>query len=477
MQKIKKSLIQLEPLFFIILTLFVVKFQLLDLPFYYEEKPYTIKNVDQFSYFDIFTSNFFSNEFASHQPILPIITNMWTKIFGLTPMAVHVFILLISALGLFSSAKIYERYSNSNNIIFYFPVLLILSSPSIFIHLSNYRYDIFAMSIAVIYICSRIYKKIWIYFISGLILAYSRETVLAFLTGMFIFEIYFRKKTKYLLISIIHLALWATYFLINKVVHGSLSTSVAKNQLVNNFSEYLEILAFDLNWVFVEEFRFILTGLSIISLLKYRDFKSKSLFFLLPVIFYCFGLSIHSIKAEYYLFPALPFVYIFCAIHIRKLFSQRVLFGLSVIFVGLSVFGNIKNGQKQMAENSYLYSDIVNNYKETLNYISSELPQKVLNMEWPLMYYAEDVTYGYLKSPLENKIISIAESKNIWASQLGHKLVEDKNCFDVEVVVVAKHSNELQKSFQQKLIENCNGKLLKTLKSGISETYIYSLSY
>ena len=163
-----------------------MKYQFLDLPFYYEEKPYTIASVNSFSLLDIFFSSFPGGEFAHHQPLLPVLTNFWTSIFGFSSFNVHFLMLILSSLGLYFLLKLYEQLKPKIKSYLWLPALLLISSPSIFIHSTNYRYDIFSMVLGIAYLYFRVSKKYMAYIITGCLLAYSRETTIGFIASVFI---------------------------------------------------------------------------------------------------------------------------------------------------------------------------------------------------------------------------------------------------------------------------------------------------
>jgi len=472
LKKYKKDFIWFLDTFII---LFIMKYQFLDLPFYYEEKPYTIASVDTFSYLDIFFSSFPRGEFAHHQPLLPVLTNFWASIFGFSSFNVHFLMLILSSLGLYFLLKLYEQLKPKIKSYLWLPALLLISSPSIFIHSTNYRYDIFTMVLGIAYLYFRVSKKYMAYIITGCLLAYSRETTIGFIASVFIVEVLFIRNKKLVLINVLHGFVWAFYFIVNKISNGAFSTSVAQNQIVSSLSEYLNILLFDLKWIFVEEYRFVLTAMILFSIIKLKNYKNRNLLLLLPIGFYCLGMSFHSLEASYYLLPVLPCFYLLASLEIQKVVKPKYLNFLIPIWIGFSINLNLNLGKLDMAENSVYYKDIVENYKESIQYIEKNFENKNIYMEWPLLYYAVDYSYGYINSKeIKNNFESIAEKNHIWASKLGHDSNVDFDCTKIDYVVIASQSNHLQQDVQREVIKKCHMSGIKEIKNSISSVIIYS---
>jgi hypothetical protein len=163
------------------------------------------------------------------------------------------------------------------------------------------------------------------------------------------------------------------------------------------------------------------------------------------------------------------------SLEIQKVVKPKYLNFLIPIWIGLSINLNLNLGKLDMAENSVYYKGIVENYKESIQYIEKNFENKNIYMEWPLLYYAVDYSYGYINSKeIKNNFESIAEKNHIWASKLGHDSNVDFDCSKIDYVVIASQSNQLQQDVQRKVIEKCHMSGIKELKNSISSVIIFS---
>jgi hypothetical protein len=468
-------------LILIIFIAFIFKFDLLSTPFFYEEKPYTITTSYNFSFWEILTHQYWRSAYADHHTLLPVSFFLILKPFGYTPFSVHFLMLILSCTGLLLLVKTLQHLAPTKRNLYWIAPIIIFCYPDYFVHMSNYRYDIFAANMAMFAIWARVTNRFKLFILFSLLLSQTRETVVAFFASFilidFFFLIYDKNKDtiKYIITSFISIILWSTLFIANFINYGKFSSSPASNQVNKTLAEYLNILKFDLKWFFFSDLRWVLSCLTviiIIYLLKTKQsINKKLLYFFVPIIFYSFGMAFHVFEAVYYLYPTIYLLYgLYAYFILRANLKTYIYFALVPLFIWNFYYLNGKKSYELLKEDSTYYQEVVSNYLDIARYVQKNLRDKSINAEWPIVYYFKDPMYGYVSSPISKIDHRFA---NVWASILGHKMKDEIQCEDFrndfEYVITIRHGNNLHKEHQEFYIKKCNYQEIKHI--GNQDTY------
>jgi len=455
------------------IAIICLKYSYLSTPFFYEEKPYTISSVNDYPLIDILTHNYKPDAFAEHHTFLPLIFSLPAKVFGDSPFTVHLTMLFFSILGLTFLVKTLQFLAPTKKNIYWIIPIFLMAYPDYFIHMSGYRYDIFAASMAIMTIYFHLKGKLLTYFFSGLLLSQTRETVIAFYASFILIDIikYLRTRDsrsfKFILSSLINSFLWFSLFLANYINIGKFSASAASGQINKTIGGYLKILAFDLKWYFVSDLRWIYSLISIITLIwvykRKETLPFELLYFVFPIIFYCLGMSFHVFEATYYLYPTIYLIYGLFIYFILKLNLNTFIYIalIPLLYFQFSYLNSIK-AKEIMKEDSTHYTKVTDNYIELANYLQTNHSGKTINAEWPIVYYFRDPFFGYVKKPI--KMIDHRFSK-AWASQLGHDKENIIPCEqyrkNFKLVAIIKHGNGIQRKHQEYQVKECNYQEIK----------------
>ena len=468
----------------IFLSLLFLKLNFLDIPFFYEERPVVLFDYGEYSLIDLITHNYIKPRFAHHPFSFPLITSVITWIVGKSNFTIHFIMLIYSSLALtFMALCIRKLFPHPRWPHFLGPLLLI-SFPDYFVHSTNFRFDIFTGFIAILTIYFHQIRKLWFFFIFGIILAYARETVLAFLATFFIIDLFdnFNKKReqlKYLVTDFTLIGVWFSFFLVNYFKYGTFSTSEAKNEINTTLAGYLNIFSFDLKWIFFNDFRFILTGLSVISLILIIKRKEKLpislLYYFLPLIFFALGMGFHIFEASYYLLPILYGLYILFTYFIYKLNINHKFY---LLFIPLSIISfkhlNKVKSQEELRENSTLYLDITKSYQQVINFVNEKIPNAKINAEWPINYYLMDKRNGYTNRSNFNVSLYFDQ---YWMPDQGsierHEIDCDKYRSLFEFTIIVEKGNANHRRLQEKYMQSCNYHILTSFNYNSIKSWIY----
>ena len=466
----------------IFVAIVAAKWPLLSAPYFYEEKPYSAVAAMSTPLADAITLKADPGSFANHPLLFPYTASLWAKIFGANSFSLHIFMALISSLGLLCMALAHKKISQKNFAIWLGPALLFLF-PDFFIHSTNYRYDIFTAAVGMAFICARISGSFPLFLFTGLALSQSRETVLAFFAGTVLVDIYRllikkdKNAGKFLAGSIACALLWSSYFIINQIKLGSFSSSEASNQIVSSIGAYFSMLGFNLRWLFVDDFRFVLTLLAIFGLVQTVFFKKQRMpaqiwYLVLPILFYACGIAFHIYEASYYLFPALPLLYSLFAILLTRVVFYPKWAPLALVAAALAagLHLNKLKSSESMAENSTDYVLIANVYKEAIDYLCQNFPDAKINAEWPLVYYMQDPGYGYVPEWASNAQPAFKE--HLTPDKRADTFLECDQ-FTPELIVIANEGNHAEIKRQKEFVDRCGYSLMKEFSNRRGKVEIF----
>lgn len=475
-------------LFFIIL---LFKWDYLFLPFYSEEKPWAIYNVLKFSVWQILTHSYSQGAIADHPTLLPVLMSPFAYFFKNQTFPIHLALYSINILGLSFFYRLLVKYNPTDKNLYWLAPLSLICIPNYFIHMSNISYEIFAGSLAIITLYYRLTRQYKWYLAFIILLSQTRETVLAYLVSFLIMDLYlrFKKKnnqiTKFIYADVLSIFLFSTFFLFHFLNNGKLSSSQASNQIVSSLSELLGMLGYTLHWLFIDDNRWVYSLLSLfsISMIYYKKEKiDKRIFFLfIPLIFYALGMSLHKIEAYYYLHASLYFLYgLFIYFILRLNFPRPFYFVITLLMIGNFFVVDKKYAQHSIQEDSTEYKEITLTYKKIAVRLKSDFTyrDKSLNLEWPLIYYLHDESYGYIfhYHPNVNHYFN-----EVWSGDLGHnpkKWVEDnldcktfRSLFDG--IVVINRGNDFHRILQIEAAKMCNYKFDERLGNDKTNAMVY----
>lgn len=460
--------------FFFFGLLFLLKFKYLNLPFYFEERPYILVDFNNFSIWDYFTFSIPPRKLALHPFSFSLITSLLTNVFGKSPFVIHSIMLFYSSIMLSCIVFIFKKLTQKSTITLFLAPLILISYPNFFVHLTNFRFDIFTACIALLTIFFHLNRNIKLFFLSGLVLCYSRETVLAFLVTFLIIDLLDKKlstkdRIKYISLTSLLLFVWSSFFIINHIKYDQFSLSDTTQETVRSILQYFEILTLNIRWLFIDDLRLFLSLLSTVSLFKFLKKKSKLpfelLYLILPIIFYLLGVSFHAYKATYYFYPIIPLLYLLFTFFITQfnLSFKTLILVFLLCLVHFFYLDNLK-GEKVMRENSTDYKEIVSSYIEVSNYLHQNHFEDRINVEWPLHGYLKYPIFGYVPSGMKNinqyvnQFWSMADKDLINKHQLN--CIEFRDNFDY--VLIHEKSNGVFVGLQKEYVSKCEFELIKS---------------
>jgi len=472
---------------FIFIVVLLSKWDFLNLPFYYEERPFTVLSIDKFSLIDLIFGNFDSRYFAGHPILMPLMTNFFVKVYSFIDspstlqFKVHLFFTFVASGTLMFMYKTMNKVLNVNSLGSVCCIILLFSYPDFFVHSTNLRIDIFAGLFAIALIYFRLNKNFKLFLVTGILMSQTRETILAFFVSNLILDsyVYYKSKVnlKYIAASITHILFYSTFFIKSYLNQNTLSSSPALSEITRTIKKYFEILWFDVKWLFIQDYRFILVSISFFCIFLFWKKKGfinyKFFYLLLPIIFYILGMSFHIFEATYYFFPVLPILYILITLPMLKVISQKYMIFLIFTFLQFHLFLNNEKSKESMSENGTGFVDILENFKNTHAYLEEHRDTKI-NAEWPLDGYLSSSVYGYGKG-----YRSVSPSfNNVWATELGHRASKKVNCTDYnyDIIVVTEQSPTLKVKSQMNLIQKCEYVLIKNIIVKGRVTKIYGRS-
>ena len=470
---------------FLFCIILIFKWEFLHLPYFSEEKPYVLFNIFKYSLSEILLHKYQLGDFADHPLLLPILLAPIVKVFGHSPFYIHFTMYMISILGLTFFIKTLQELRPTKKNLYWLAIFPIFLLPDYFIHMSNFRYEMLAATLAIMATYFHMRSSFISFFICVCLLSQARETTLAFLVSFIILDcIYILKKKnqqrwKFISSSIFAIILWSSFFFLHHHNHGVFSSSPASTQLIKSLQGYISIFTYDLKWFFFMDNRWVLSLISIWSLYQIVKYKkaipTELLYFILPIIFYALGMSFHIFKAHYYLYPVIYSLYgLFMYFFFRFNLSNKLLTFFIIFCISNFFYLDFKKAQEIIPEDSRLYKDVINNYQNIIKELNENYSHLNINVEWPLVYYLQDPHYGYVEVSKKNVRPYF---QSTWAQELGHtNEVRDlslKQCESFrqkyDAIVILKHGNNLQRNLQEQAIQSCRYKFTKLI--GNNEHY------
>lgn len=472
----------------ILILVIYFKWDFLDTPFFFEERPFTIVNIRKISLINLILGRYEPGAFAHHPILMPFsswytfkFSRYFTDIVSFK-FVIHLFFGLISSGTLFFIYKITRVIFKRSILFSLVPSVFLFTFPDFFIQSTNYRYDIFTAFLATALIFSRLScKKTW-FLILGIFLSQSRETVIAFFVSNLLIDLYLFLSKKednkfYMISSFIHILSFSSFFLLNYINHGALTTSQAANEINTSISEYLNILAFDLRWLFLDDGKWILSFILlfvVVFKIRKKVTIDTSLFYVgLPIVFYCFGMAFHVFEASYYLFPVLGLVFILITCPIVMYARKTNILIVMMLWLSNSYHVNLKNNYEFLAENGTDYLKVIKNYKDTAKFMSKFKNIKV-NAEWPLVDYLSSTLFGYMDDDFRFKSVE-AITEGIWSRKLGHEVINKLDCdkSNFDYVIISEQAPRIKIESQLNLVKSCNYIEIKEIKNDRFLTTVY----
>jgi hypothetical protein len=159
-------------------------------------------------------------------------------------------------------------------------------------------------------------------------------------------------------------------------------------------------------WIFIYQYRFLLTSAIALSLIIKRDFRSEFLLFLLICLFSGYSFSVLYFLARY-LLPVLPFFYLVSAwalLNVFKSLAGKLLAAVtSVAWMIFSLFTQPFTGN---AEFSLRYLDAVRANQEMAEFIEVAFPRARILTLWPHDMELNFPSMGYVRTKLNVPWIS-----------------------------------------------------------------------
>ena len=458
---------RLNIIIFIILavTIAATKFNILDLPYHWDEMGAYIRPTHWLADGSLVRAfpgfhpphTFFGHPFALYLTLAAIY-----KIFGESIIVSHIFILVISLLGLFYTYLL-GKYIH-NTAVGFVSALLLLFSPIYFAQCGMVNGDTVITSLGVMTVYYFLKKSHVQFLICSSLLVLSKESSAAIIVALLIYRFFETRRNsatvKELYLCFTPLLVLTVFFLLQKITTGSFlpnqyfdSHSLFEFKM-NGLSVMLLIkikLKIAAKWLFLEQNRFIVLLLIIVHVLKNRRqaFKKEYVLFATMIIFFIAAYTLIFFLYRY-LMPVLPYYFIMGAAAIVSLFSYRKLYypvTLSVLICFmLQMHGHDEWGGSN--EKDMQYRDVVLTHKDAGAYIERNFSDRRVLTVWPFTNTLTEPYLGYV-----TKSISVTENPKDNFDILVYTQQADKASADALGKVISDQRLRLQKVFYR------NGKL------------------
>jgi len=167
-------------------------------------------------------------------------------------------------------------------------------------------------------------------------------------------------------------------------------------------------------WIFIHQYRFLLSSVIALSLIVKRDFRAEFLLFLLVCLFSGYSFTVMYFLARY-LLPVLPFFYLLAAWALLNLFKsvtgKLLSAGTAVALMTFALFTQPFIGN---AEFSPRYLDAVRANQEMAKFIEGAFPHAQILTLWPHNTELNLPAMGYVKTKLNVPWVSMNEAAVSW---------------------------------------------------------------
>jgi 4-amino-4-deoxy-L-arabinose transferase-like glycosyltransferase len=346
---------------------------------------------------------FYGHPFASYLTLAALY-----KIFGESVHVSHVFILLVSFLGVMYTYQLGKLLHNES--VGVISALLLFLCPIYFAQSGMVNGDVIITTLGVSTIYYFLKRNCTLYLISGILLVLTKETSAAIVVSILIYLCIESNKNKDLLKTFsmysVPLLVLLIFFIMQKIFTGVF----LPNQYFATHN-FFELSALDIlgkmrrvfSSVFVTQNRFVLSLILCANLIAYKKHAFKKehlLFFIISMFFIGAFTGIYFLNR--YVLPVLPYLCIVGASSIVMLFNYKKTYIPIAMIVMLSfvfeLHGHDAYGDSH--ENDMQYTDVVLLHKDACSYVEKNFPDKKVLAAWPMVSEFENPYLGFVHKPI-----------------------------------------------------------------------------
>lgn len=331
----KKISFDVVYLLILIILLFLLKLNVLRLPYFWDDFNYVIPAVDYVFREQI--TPFLWEYGLGHPPFFYIFSGIIFRVFGDSLIVSHLIILIFSFLSLFFTYLIGKELFNRKIGVLSSLVLLFTPIFFSFSGLFNLEMPLTAFIIMATYFSIK--NKHLLYALFGSLAVLTKETAIGAVLAIFIIKLIKEKdKLEILKFYYIPLVAFLLWILSNKFYYGHFLFPISTSIIITNPIKNVFNLLIVLKILFFDDFRWILSlffFLQFISIKQFKTFKKIYVKLIISILFFLFLFNLKNIIPKYYeYFPNID-IYL-------ELMRNFSLFYAAIFFIILISFDKIK---------------------------------------------------------------------------------------------------------------------------------------
>ncbi len=345
--------------------------------------------------------------FWGHPPGLHFTLAALAKIFGFSIALSHLIAAGFAALGIYFVYLLgKDFYDRAVGLL---AAALLLVSPIYFAQAGMFLADlpVAALGAGSVYFALR--RRLIAYLCCAIYMVFLKETGIAVIAAWLTYRVIIQPpKTKSDFVELsgyaIPLVMIGAFFVLQKITAGKFFFIYGPGlhfELLQLTSAVALARASEITWwIFIHQYRFLLTSAIALSLIIKRDFRSEFLLFLLICLFCGYSFSALYFLPRYIL-PVLPFFYLVSAwalLNVFRSLTGKLLAAVtSVAWMIFSLFTQPFTGN---AEFSLRYLDAVRANQEMAEFIEVAFPRAQILTLWPHDMELNFPSMGYVRTKL-----------------------------------------------------------------------------
>lgn len=402
-------------------------------------------------------------QFFGHPPGLYFAAAVLFKVFGRSVEVAHVLIAVLGAMGACATYALVRLSYDAKAA--WLAALLLLFSPAWFSSAGLFLADLPVAALGVLSAVFVLRGRLLPYVVAASCMVLVKETAVALVAAMFAFRVLARLPVtrttlKDELPYAAPLLVFAAFILVQKVATGRFFYiyEFETDPLFNvGFGSSLGQAARITHWIFVAQFRWLLTGAIVLDLLTSREARRRRELLLFALVATASGYAFSVIfYMPRYVLPVLPFFYSLGAVSLMAL-SRTPLRQLAtgVTAVALTLWSLARDPLRGHGEDNLQYLGIVRMHQAAAREVETRYAEAPIVSAWPTAAELSEPLLGYVRAPLRVK----------WFSGAG-------DLAEADIAVVAHPANPGAAQFEA-LLQSSGWPVVSTRRHGVSMIAIY----
>lgn len=348
-----------------------------------------------------------ASAFWGHPPGLHVMLAALGKVFGVSVTLAHALIAVFAALGVCATYLLARRLYGSPTA--WLAAIFLLLSPLYFAQSGMFLADVPVTALGALVMYFALANRYGPYVVCASSMVLVKETAIVLVVAVILYrflimspirEASLREVVKYC----VPLAVIGAFMLLQKVTTGKFffiyDFDIELFQLTPaGVRRQFELIT---RWIFLEQNRFVFTGLIALNLLfNAQARRRRELWLFLFVVV----LSGYSFSVLYflprYLLPVLPLFYILAAVAVFDLIRRpKLQLAAAGALLSLSVWSLIVQPLTGNAEQTLRYLDIIAMNKAAAYRVAGEFPEARVLTTWPHTEELSNPLQGYVRRPI-----------------------------------------------------------------------------